>query len=138
MAAHYVTCFNISWINTELLLLLFLLHVRKRETVGYVMKLSKHFLWRVRGWDRSVCLLSCCWNHLPVLQTSHLLTLPQHCCSMEYGLHHRRNDEKKYIKNFCRGKDFRKGRARAEKKIPQDFKVLNCKGDKSFSKIALQ
>ena len=85
---------------------------------------------------------------------------------MEYGLHHRRNDEKKYIKNFCRGKDFRKGRARAEKKIPQDFKVLNCKGDrgkdfrkgraraekkipqdfkvlnckgdKSFSKIALQ
>lgn len=84
------------------------LQVPKRETVDHAIKFSKHFLLSVSGGVRF--LLSCSGNHTPILQGSHCLTPPQHCCFIEYGLHHRRNDEKIYQNSYGR-KEIRRKRA---------------------------
>ena len=59
------------------------------------MKLSKRLLLSVLGGVQLVYLISCRSNHLLILQSSDLLTPPQHCYFINYGLHHRRNDEEK-------------------------------------------
>ena len=58
------------------------------------MKLSKRLLLSVLGGVQFVYLISCRGNHLLILH-SDLLTPPQHCYFINYGLHHRRNDEEK-------------------------------------------